>query len=491
MREGPRDAGPRGASGPVRMQAMSSRGTVAAGHPVTAAVGADVLRAGGTAVDAAIACCLASWACEPLLTGPGAGGYLLVAGGDLEPALLDFFVAAPSDGDRAPLTGVDVSFGSAVQTFHVGASSCGVPGTPAGLEEAARRWGTWSLADLAAPGARLARDGVALNAQQGYIAGILEPILRLTPEVEAVWAPHGRVLGEGDVQRQPELGDLLDRLGQEGAHPFYAGDLAAAVVEAVQARGGTLTAHDLASYAALVREPAEVRYRGRTVLTNPPPSAGGTLLALSFAALEQCDPPPSAEDLLAAMEAAARARTPEFFARLLGSTTHICVMDADGRACSVTCTNGEGSGIVAPGTGIHVNNIMGEEDLNPLGFFRVAPGTRMPSMMAPTAVVGDDGVRLALGSAGSNRIRSAILQVVVGVLDRGLDVQAAVNAPRLHLEAGQVFAEPGVELAGRDVVAFAAPNVFFGGVQAVSRDPRTGVLHGAGDPRRGGAVVVA
>ena len=163
----------------------------------------------------------------------------------------------------------------------------------------------------------------------------------------------------------------------------------------------------------------------------------------------------------------------------------------------MTCTNGEGSGIVVPGTGVHVNNMMGEQDLSPLGFFTHPPGRRLPSMMAPTVVLGEDRApELALGSAGSNRIRSALLQVIVNVIDRGMDAAEAVGAPRLHFEDGLVYAEPGIEAAeldarGRTIAWFRDRNLFFGGCQAVEREPVTGVLSGGGDPRRGGAVVVA
>jgi gamma-glutamyltranspeptidase/glutathione hydrolase len=485
-------------------------GIVAAGHPVSAEAGAAALRAGGNAVDAAVAACLASWAAEPLLTGPGAGGYLMVAGAGWEPTLLDFFVAAPGgDGDRAPLLPVDVSFGAATQVFHVGAASVGAPGTPSGLEEAVRRWGTLPLADLAAPAAALAREGVALNAAQAYVFEILEGILLSTPEARAVFTRDDRALRAGDRFRSPELADTIARFGAEGAAPFVSGDLAAAAVAWVARGGGTLTAADVAGYAAIGRAPAHVRYRDRTVLTNPPPSAGGTLLALALARLDATPGPPAAADLVDAMSLAQAARTAEFDAGLaepgflerflaaqLGSTTHVSVIDGDGHACAVTCTNGEGSGLVVPGTGIHLNNVMGEEDLNPLGFFTAPPGRRMPSMMAPTAVLGDDGVvELVLGSAGSNRIRSAILQVIVGVVDHGTDARAAVEAPRLHLEGETVYAEPGLDLstlgADRPVTAFSTRNLFFGGAQAVERDRATGTLSGAGDPRRGGAAARA
>jgi gamma-glutamyltranspeptidase/glutathione hydrolase len=316
--------------------------------------------------------------------------------------------------------------------------------------------------------------------------------------------PGGQPPQAGERFALPELGDTIDRLGADGAAPFYTGDIADAIVAWVGERGGLLTAEDLARYEAIPREPARVAYRGHEVLTNPPPSAGGTLLALALGLLDRAAPPPGIAAIVEAMATAQEARTdafveglaePGFLGRFLGSrlgaTTHISVVDGEGRAASVTCTNGEGSGLVVPGTGVHVNNIMGEEDLSPLGFHSAPPGRRMPSMMAPTAVLRDGEVELVLGSAGSNRIRSALLQTIVGVVDHGLDARAAVEAPRAHYERGVVYAEPGVpveELAGRELVAFRARNLFFGGVQAVVRDSATGALTGAGDPRRGGAV---
>ncbi len=494
---------------------MTKQGIVAAGHPLTAQAGVDVLRAGGNAVDAAVAAMLTSWVAEPLLSGPGAGGYMLVAGAGEEPVLLDFFVAAPGFGAdgaaRAPLVPVEVDFaGDASQVFHVGPSSCGTYGNPAGIDAAMRRWGSVALAELAAPAAALARDGVVINAQQAEVNVLLDGILRSTPEVRSLFVrPDGRLLREGDVLRCPELGDTIERLGAEGSDPFYRGDIATAVVDWVAAGGGALTAEDLRAYEAIAREPLSVRYRGRDVLTNPPPSAGGILLALSLLLLDQTPSPPPLALVVRGMEEAQSARTPafveglaepQFATRLLasrmGSTTHITVIDGDGRACSVTCTNGEGAGVIVPGTGIHVNNIMGEADLNPLGFHRTPPGRRMPSMMSPTVVIEDGEVHLALGSSGSNRIRSALLQTIVGVVDHGLAAGDAVAAPRVHFEDDVIFAEPGAALDELrfdpyEVQHFRALNMFFGGVQAVSRDPADGALCGAGDPRRGGVAVSA
>ncbi len=489
----------------------SERGVVAAGHPLTAEVGASVLRGGGNAVDAAVAAMAVSFVAEPLLTGLGSGGYMLVAGAGVEPVLLDFFVEAPGrEAGPEPATAMwpyVVDFGDAVQTFHIGAASCGAYGAPAGICAAIERFGTQPLAELLAPACDLARAGVALNRQQAYVLQLLEGLLTRSPEGAALWLPDGRRLVEGDIVRSPELADALERLGAEGSEPFYRGDIAAAIVDFIAAHGGLLGRADLVAYETVARAPVRVSYRGRDVLTNPPPSAGGTLLAYSLALLERAPSPPGSMLLLEAMASAQTERTSEFVAGLsedgflerflasrLGSTTHISVLDRDGMAASVTTTIGEGSAMVVPGTGIHLNNIMGEPDLNPLGFHGLPPGTRMPSMMAPTVVLDGARVELVLGSAGSNRIRSALLQTIVGVLDHGRSADAAVRAPRMHFEDGRVYAEPGLDVAVLDqsdhpVTSFGELNLFFGGVQAVERVG--GTIVGAGDPRRGGVAVGA
>lgn len=489
-----------------------ARGVVAAGHAESARAGAEVLRAGGNAVDAALGAMLAALTCEPLLTGLGAGGYMLVVREGSAPVLLDFFVEAPgreagvSAGELVP---VDVSFGDAVQTFHVGPASAGAYGFPAGVCEAARLFGTIPLAELVAPAARRARDGVPLSPEQAYIVEILGPTVRSTPECAALFAPGGRLLGAGDRFRQPEVGDALERLGREGCAPFYTGDVAAAITRWLRDRGGLVGAEDLAAYEVIARDPLRVGYRGREVLTNPPPSPGGLLLAAALAALDRAPSPPLVAALADVMESSQEARTPEFlhglsepgFARRflgrtsrLGSTTHVSVLDGEGGACSVTCSNGSASGVIVPGTGVHLNNMLGESDLNPEGFHRHPPGRRMPSMMSPTVLLREGRPELAVGSAGSNRIRSAILQTVVRCVDEHMPAQAAVDAPRIHYEDGVVYAEPGIDTAalersGRTVRSFRARNLFFGGAQAAEREP-DGSLSGGGDPRRGGAAIV-
>jgi gamma-glutamyltranspeptidase / glutathione hydrolase len=501
-------------------------GVVAAGHPVSARAGADVLRDGGNAVEAALGAMLASFACEPLLTGLGAGGYMLVVEPGQRPILLDFFVEAPGrDADvnsRAELIPVRISFGDAIQVFNIGVASVGCYGMAAGVCEAARRFGRVPLEQLVAPAAALARDGVELTAQQSYIIELLGGIVTSTPECAALFAPHGDLLHTGERLVQPELADSLERLGSEGSQPFYEGDIGVAITDWVTERGGLLTRADLQAYEVVDREPIEVSYRGRQVLTNPPPSAGGLLLARAMAMLDAEPGPPSVSAVVDVMERTQRERTSEFLAGLddpefvdrflagarratdgdpgaarggrLGSTTHISVLDRDGWACSVTCSNGSASGVVVPGTGIHLNNMLGEQDLNPLGFHRHSPGRRMPSMMAPTVVLRDGQAELAVGSAGSNRIRSAILQTIVRSIDDGMQAADAVDAPRVHWEDDVVYTEPGIDTSelereGRTLGPFRARNLFFGGAQAAAREP-DGTFSGGGDPRRGGASIV-
>ena len=489
-----------------------ARGVTAAGHPVSAEAGAQAFEAGGNAVDAAVAAVLASFAAEPLLTGLGAGGLMMIAEPDGKATCLDFFVEAPGRGadhsQRADLLPWQVDFGDATQVFNAGPASAGTYGTAAGLTLASERFGRLPLAALTGPAAALARDGVDVTAEMAYLFQILDGIITSTPEAAAIFAPGGNLLKQGDRLFNPELGDAFDVLGAEGAEPFFTGRLGQRVAAWLQERGGLITNEDLAAYEVAEREPLSTPYRGRNVLTTPPPSAGGTLIALALSRLGEKSGIPEPAALIAAMEEAQDARTVEFLDGLaepgfadrflgarLGSTTHVSTLDSDGLACSVTCSNGSSSGVVVPGTGIHLNNMLGEQDLNPHGFHKHPPGRRLPSMMTPTIVVDESGPLLAVGSAGSNRIRSAIVQTIVGVLDKGLGVAEAVQAPRMHLEDGIIYAEPGVDAdgirnLGHGLAEFRAPNLFFGGVQAVSRAD-DGALDGAGDPRRGGAAAWA
>lgn len=439
--------------------------------------------------------------------------------------LLDFFVAAPGTGpdgralDPADLDTFTVPFGGAEQVFHIGPASVAVPGMVPGLCRAATRLGRLPLPDLVAPAARLARDGVTITEVTGHLHRILEDMLRATPSSAAMYQPLGRAPRAGERLRFPDLGDTLEEIGRGGESALREGPLADALLDCMARDGGLVTREDLGAYEVVDRPPLRTTYRDTTILTNAPPSSGGILIAAALAALE-AGAAPAADAALYRACAAAGAHAnllrasplmedmhdegfvERFWADLqaglsrkpTGSTTHVSAVDAEGGMASLSSSCGSGSGVVVPGTGILLNNMMGEEDLNPGGFGRVHPGRRMTSMMAPTLVMRGDAPLLALGSAGSNRLRSAILQTVTAIVDLGLAIPDAVARPRVHPEGGALDVEGGVP---EDAVALLAAdghtlrrwdglNLFFGGVSAVGAGAAG--LEAAGDPRRGGGA---
>ena len=493
---------------------------------MTAAAGARVLEAGGNAVDACLAAGFASWVTESPLTGPGGGGFMLVHSADEGTTrLFDFFTAMPGLGLETGAAGVmeaiHVDFsGDSTQVFKIGAASVAVPGAAKGLEEAHRAFGTLAWPELFLPAIRLARDGVEVTPSQAYLHKILDPILRRTREGRAIYGEEQRLVA-GDRLTMPELADTMEVLAERGAAELYTGKIAAAIVEHVAAGGGSITSRDLADYDVVEREPVRAQFRGHTFVSNPPPSSGGALIAYALLLLDRAgsDPPPGSAEAIAllaeAMREQLRIRADGFEASLydgtLGrrlvaeedgavarmravvGTTHISVVDAAGNAAALTVSTGAGSGEVVPGTGIGLNNMIGEFDLPE----PPEPGVRMSSMMSPSIVFAARGPRLVLGSAGSWRLRSAVLQVVVNVVAHGLELADAIERPRVHWEEPHLHCEGGtdpVELdrlveRGYEIVRWRRPNLYFGGVSAVElRDD--GSLAAAGDPRRGGAGIV-
>ena len=518
------------------------RGAVAAGHPLTAQAGARMLEQGGNAVDACVAAGFASWVTESPLTGPGAGGFMLVhRARDRSDRLLDFFVAIPGrgldGGSEAPMDEIEVPFDEhTTQIFRIGAPSCAVPGAVAGLGEAHRLYGRLPWGDLIAPAAQLASRGIEMNPEQAFLHSILDVALRADGEGRRIYGAR-RALRAGERLVMKDLAQTLDLLASEGAEAFYRGPLARVISKAVRERGGLLSEADLSSYRVIRRRPLRVPYAGHHFVTNPPPSSGGVLIAFALRVLDRIGsprPPGSLEAVAAlaeVMREATLARGSGFLRglfrggladRLLDdaaveaaarrvdtrggavtrepagapSTTHISVVDADGNAASLSASTGCGSGVIVPGTGIQLNNMLGESDLNP-GERRVSPGRRLTSMMAPSIVLAGGRPRLVVGSAGSIRLRAAILQIVVNVVAHGLPADQAIAAPRVHLEGEQLNLEGGIEPEvadalderGYDVVRWSDRNLYFGGASAVAVTS-AGELEAAGDPRRGGAGVI-
>ncbi len=532
----------------------NNRGMVVAGHAATADAGACILRAGGNAVDAAIAAVCTSFCSEPVLTSPGGGGFMLVADSNGQSRLYDGFtrmpLAASSMFTGMPsseaLQAIPIDFGDSKQTFHIGPASVGTPPLLAMLFAAHRQHGKIPLKDALAPGIDAARSGVQLNALQASFITLLQPILTNTEQCQSLYAPNGTLLGEGENFCNPDLANTLEMLSHEGIDEMYHGDLGRHIVAACLPHG-LLNMDDMRADQVITRKPLNTAIFGGSLLSNPPPSSGGLLI--SFAALlletvfdlDETKNIPWPLLMAEVLRTASRIRhdsayqigldrrmheqgladeqlNPEiikqFSEHMLqrlknpidshedessnrhGSTTHISIIDKDGMAVSLTSSNGEGSGIVVPGTGIHLNNMLGEEDINPLGFHIAPPGLTLSSMMAPSIFMKHGKPAVVLGSGGSNRLRGAILQVLTRHLKLGEHIESAVHAPRLHNEGNRLDLEPGFltdrekELCmqmGWDLNPWQRQSVYFGGVNAISIDAK-GQPHGCGDPRRGGAV---
>lgn len=438
---------------------------VAAGSQGTVEVALAILAQGGSAVDAAVAAGLAMPVTEPGLGSLGGGGFMMVRDANGHARLLDFFAAVPSSRTE-PMTVVTVEFPGARQDFEVGTGSVAVPGVLPGLVHAHRDFGRLPWEDLVAAALAGVRAGCRLNAKQDELLRLIDPVLTLTPESAAVFAPGGHLLREGDVLRNEAYVGFLEQIRHGPVE--------------LPARG-PLLAEDLEAYRVYEREPLRVSLPGATVITNPPPSLGGSIIAAALAELAGVAHP-TALDLLTALRDATEQNkaTPPVSVR---GTTHISVTDGS-QTVAMTISNGSNSGVMLPGTGIQLNNMMGESDLHPDGHAIVA-GERIRSMMAPS-LVERDGVVAALGTGGSERIRSALVRVIAALV-RGADLQAAIDAPRVHLDNdGVVQVEPGFpaeEVAELPLPLshWHAPDFYFGGVNAVSTDGQA-----AADARRGG-----
>jgi gamma-glutamyltranspeptidase/glutathione hydrolase len=443
---------------------------VAAGHPATAEAGAEILADGGSAADAAVAACLASCVAETIMTGLLGGGHAIYFDAKSGTASnLDCFVSVPS-GEGAPMESLEVPFGEELVHYAIGASSCAVPGVPAGLDALWRAHGRLPWARLVEPALRLAREGVAMPAAHVACLVMLAPVMTMR-EGGALYAPTGKLMVEGDTLRQPGLVAALEVVRDEGAGSVYSGTIARSLLELVQERGGVITAADLEGYAPVWSEPVAVEFAGRRVLTRRGLSGVPETLA-------RLDPAGGPSALLAALDAAP---TPD------GHTTNLTVVDADGNACVLTTSLGLGSGDWLPGLDLHLNSMLGESDLirEPL-----RPGDRMASMMAPTLAFSSGELELALGAAGGTRLRTALVGVLGAVLHEGVEPQTAIDRPRFHPAGEVVNAEPGVdeswlsalEAQGRAVRRWPARHHYFGGVSALGRSG------GGADPRRSGAV---
>lgn len=504
---------------------LYGKAIVASGHALVSQAAEQVLQNGGNAFDAVVAAGFASAVVEPALTSLGGGGLLV--GHSVQKGqnlFFDFFVDTPGRGNKSEVTDLDfypvtVNFSNSSQDFNVGLGSVAVPGILKGLLHTHKRLGYMDLVDIVAPAKQFAHAHI-LNQQQAHFLELLYPIMTMTSRGRNIYEPSGRYLRAGNELHNTEIMQFFDRLVAEGDDCFYRGDIADQIVKEMKEEGGLLTGEDLAEFKVAERPPLSVDYRGNQFLTASKPSMGGTLIGLSLALTESvgngayrwgtADYLQNSVSVMMEVErlrdhgvdsAAALKRSigndqpyiaPETDLRLFSrGTTHVSVADRDGNCASMTCSNGEGSGYFAPGTGVMLNNMMGEDDLHPDGFHTSPPGVRVFSMMSPALLTKDNNIQMVIGSGGSKRIRAAVTQVLTQVVDCKRGLQEAVDAPRMYLDDDCLQVEPGFPA---EVVAeleklvkvnlWEQKDVYFGGVHAVIPG-----VEGAGDPRRGGSVI--
>lgn len=526
-------------------------GVIAAGGPETVDAGLEMLKRGGNAVDAAVAAAFASFIAEIGVVHLGGSGIAHIHDPHGPRSVVyDFFSDTPGlgreDGGVNPLDfrQVTIDFGATTQDFHLGRAAVAVPGNIFGLCLMAVDFGRLPLRILLEPAIKLAREGVAIAEFQAKTCELLTPLYTNTESMRQIFLHQGRMIQAGERLFIPHLAGTLEALAEHGAELMRRGSLAQAVISDQKNNHGLLTAEDLQHYQVTKLPSIRLPYHEFEILLPPPSSTGGVLTAFTLKLLAHFKPGEMMHGssrhlrlLYEVMAATSRARpfwdrrdedvpVQKAIARFLGrefvqryvtevqdalhsarasaaaaeskgpaNTSHLSVIDGEGMTVSLTTTAGESAGYVVPETGFIPNNMMGEEDLHPLGFHSRPPGTRIPTMMTPTIVLHNDKPRLVVGSGGSARIRSAIMQVLSNLLDFHMALDQAVNVARVHIENGVLQCEAGydqvavgeLESLGYPVNRWQTRSIYFGGAHSVSRTA-DGRLFGAGDTRRGGST---
>ena len=500
---------------------------VAAPSQAAAAAATRMAESGGGAVDAAVAAILVGMVTEPGVVSLTAGAYVTVwPAGAADAVVVDAYVAMPGLGrasGEVAVREIRTEYGGGL-TMAAGHGTVAVPGALAGLNLAVSRWGALPWAEVVAPAYEAARDGFPLGPAAGYyLPYVRDSLFAWDRETAAALrGASGEWVRTGDTMVVPDLADTLARIAERGAREVYTGEVARRLVADMADRGGSVTAQDLADYRPVVRRPLGVTAGRWALRTNPPPAIGGAVLAAMLTLLGDRSADPDAEgdvrwlaevqhrvldirhgvlDVADDREAAAYALLRDVGWRepAAPSTVHVSAVDAGGTACAITGSSGYGSGATVPGTGLWLNNCLGELELNRGA--RLAPGERLRSNMTPTVGRTPDGAALAIGSPGADRITTALLQVLAPYTRTGASLQESVDRPRLHVhhvEGGepQVEAEEDFPLAGQLVLADGRSMtvrrhhrhaMYFGGVGAALRAPDGG-LSAAADPRRAGVA---
>lgn len=513
------------------------KGVIAGGNEHTAEAGAEVLKAGGNAFDAAVAAGWMTYVAEPTMTSAGGGGFMTGFTSKGKRLAIDFFSQTPKvkkPEHELNFYPVEIDYGGVTQIFHAGLASVAVPGCVAGLFHIHKRFGKMPFHELVQPALQLAKEGMRVNEFVRSCFELVGPAVSSLPSGKALFQPKGDddYLKVGDYWKMPEFADTLEYLSTHGPDEFYRGEIAHKIVKDCEETGGYLTAADFEEYQVVERVPLSIPYRDYEICTNPPPSAGGSLVAFTLKMLEQeklwkyeFGSPEHLNALANAMRITYRSRAERFDGNIhhhqvtdlffdqgylmqqqghmpskkatkLGSTTHFTVADSDNNIASITTSLGEGSGYAA--YGVMLNNMLGEEDLNPGGFHKWPTDHRITSMMSPTLLLKNGRPVLATGTGGANRIRSVIAQIISNYVDFGMHNESVVSAPRIHWEAGKLDAEPGFRPESLDavdtaealeIIEWSKKAFYFGGAHSIVIAD-SGEQMPFGDERRIGAVRV-
>lgn len=468
---------------------------IAAGSVATAEAGARILASGGNAVDAILAAAFAAAVSEPGLSSLGGGGFCLVQMPKHEPRIYDFFVNAPGIGlpswESVTMESVIVDFQQTTQVFHAGWGSVAVPGALSGYLKLHRDLGSLALADIVQPARELAEQGTPVEPVTALDFELVGAALGLTAAGRDLYFDGDRPKGIGATLRNPEYATLLQAIVSDRvrgqADPAYA----AVLTEAMTAHGGAITEADVIEYQPRDVDPLTMERQQHRMHSNPPPSFGASIVRHALGMLELRPTWPAVVRALQVAVATQRRHDDGASGQVSTGTTHISVMDRHGGVAGMTMSIGTGSGVVVPGWGVQLNNMAGEDDLNPGGLHTLAPGSRMGSMMAPMLLASHDGVRTVFGTGGSERIRSTTTCILLRLIDQGLSLRDAIDAPRVHSAPdGVIHIEPGItDEFDQPVHRWPERDFYFGGVHAVQQQAN-GEICAVGDGRRGGHAIV-
>ena len=455
---------------------------VAGGHKDTVESASNILKEGGNAFDAAIAGVFASMSCEYLYTGAASGGAMLVKKNGFSADIIDFFVETPpiNPSKVKDFKAINADFGDTKQEFNIGAGSVGIPGTLPGLIHIHKEYGSLPFSVLVEQAIDLSKKGCLISKNQEYLSEVLSPIISSSKVLESLFIKDGSLLKEGDLFINTEFASFLDQFLYEDATTFYRHEVCPLFYNSFK-EGGIIELKNLQEYTPKKRAPLELKYRGHQIFMNPEPSTGGTLINAGLKQLSGLDVV-SKQDIEGALHKIKKFKDQD----MVGSTTHLSVIDKENNVASVTTTNGVGAGFTVPGTGIMPNNMLGEKHLNINGFHNWKSQQRIPSNICPTLIVGKNNNLTTLGSAGSSRIISATMSVISNLLNNEMSLKRSISKSRIHLEGDTLHCEPSdghPEYKTENVVIWEAKNMYFGGVNACSS------FDSVGDERRSGVSV--